>query len=156
MTRLQSVNRVISEFGDAIGMPDLQLGEQDRLRLMFDQTPVTLAYKATPMEMLWLYVDLGEIEPQSEKAAECLLQLGFLCWAMNKMTIGLDEDEKRAIGFTAIPVAQLNLQVLMEVAHHFLDSASTIRERLARRDYDLDLTDTPPLPSGPIDPFSFA
>ena len=156
MTRLQSVNSVIAEFGDSIGLPDLQLDDQDRLRLTFDQTPVTLAYAAAPMEILWLYVDLGEVDSQSEQAAECLLQLGFLCWTMNKMTIALDEDEKRAVGFTAIPVAQLDLQVLMEVTRHLLDAAEAIRDKLARRDYDIDSTGTAAPPSGSLDPITLA
>jgi hypothetical protein len=160
MSRINLVSKVIGEFGQEIGMPDLALDAEDRVRLMFDETPVTFVYAAEPVELFWLYVDLGEMPANgdADKAAECLLQLGFLCWAWNKMTIGLDEAGTRAIGFTVIPVALLELGVLKEVLEHLLDAALPVRERMARREFDIDVSDLQATPAamGPPNPATLA
>jgi Tir chaperone protein (CesT) family len=138
MSRTQHVGQVLQELAAEAGLASLSLDASDRASLLFDDIPVTFAYTAEPMELLWIWVDLGEIPADGAAAPECLLRLGLMSWAASVMTIGLDEQGRRALGFTSIAVAMLDLARLKEVLARLLAAARPIRERLAAGRFELD------------------
>jgi len=132
MSRERYVVQIVQELGAEMGMSDLALDENGRASLLFDDTPVTLMYCPDPVELLWLLVDLGEIDVDRHEPLEALLQLGFQTWSANRMTIGLTENGNRAVGHTSIPVVNLDRGLLEETLRYVLETADAIRERLAR------------------------
>lgn len=138
MSRLQHVVKVLQDLGAEAGLPSLGLDQSDRASLLFDDIPVTFAYTAAPAELLWIYVDLGEVPAEGAAAPTWLLQLGLSTWAASVMTIGLDEEGRRALGYTPIAVAMLDLPRLKEVLTRLLAAARPIRERLALRQFEID------------------
>ncbi|MEM7026442.1 MAG: type III secretion system chaperone, partial [Pseudomonadota bacterium] len=75
MSRINLVDTVIGELCQSMGLGDRQLDDQGRLTLRFDHTPVTFSYRAEPLEMLWLHVDLGAT-PEGRAAPYFLLRVG--------------------------------------------------------------------------------
>jgi hypothetical protein len=144
MSRRDYVSRVIDELGRSMGLSDLSLDERGRVTLLFDDAPVTFSYSEEPAELLWLFVELADIDPERKEPLEALLQLGLLTWSWSRMTIGASEDGRKAMGHTAIPVVNLDLVTLKDALRPFLDSAMSIRERMASGDYDLGM----PVPGG--------
>ena len=71
---------------------------------------LTTGYTATaePFEMLWLHADLGTIPDDGDEAPTFLLEVGRAGWALGRMTVGLDQDGRKAFGYTSIPVALLD------------------------------------------------
>jgi hypothetical protein len=139
MSRIKHVEQVLQELAAEAGLAQLRLDESDRASLLLDQIRVTFGYTAEPMELLWIWIDLGQIPAEGAAAPECLLRLGLMTWATSVMTIGLDEEGRRALGFTPIAVAMLDLARLKEVLARVLDAARAIRERLAAGRFELEL-----------------
>ncbi|MEM7021707.1 MAG: type III secretion system chaperone [Pseudomonadota bacterium] len=136
MSRISVVDTVIGELCQSMGLADSPLDDRGRLALRFDDTPVMFSYAAKPIEMLWLHVDLGET-PKGRAALEFLLRLGFDCWCLNRMTIGLDRDGHRAVGHSCVPVSELSLERLDQALGALLEVAVPIRERLLAGDFSI-------------------
>lgn len=136
MSRLGYVADVLKEFGNEIGMGDLALDETDRLSLTFDGVLVTLAYASEPIELIWIYVDLGEVPIEDVGVLQHLLKIGFECWAQNVMTIGLDDEARNAVGYSSIPVTLLDKRVLKELISRLLEATFLIREEIAQIAFD--------------------
>lgn len=139
MSRIDYVSGIIRELGTATGLPDLGLDGNNRLCLRFDSIPVTFHYTAEPVELLWLMVDLGELDPDDRQTLDGVLQLGFLTWLGNRMTLALSDDGRRVIGHSAIPVVNLDLALLKQALAQLMESAEAVAGRIARRDFDLGL-----------------
>lgn len=137
MSRYNFVASVFKELGQELGMGPLTLDETDRLSLVYDGVLVTFAYTSVPVELVWIYVDLGKVPPTGAVVPQRLLQLAFEYWAKSVMTIGMDDDGRDAVGFSSIPVSLLNLTVLQELLDHMLQATSVIREELARAEFGL-------------------
>jgi hypothetical protein len=137
MSRQHLVAQTIGELGTQLGIPDLALDDSSRVSLTVDGIRVTLNYAIEPIELLWLFVDLGEIADESTEVLEGLLQLGFLTWSSNSMTVGLDEDGKRALGYSSVPVVNLSLDTLVGQLNEMLRGAAAIRERIERNDFEV-------------------
>lgn len=133
MTRHAHAARIVAELGESMGMSGLSLDEGGAVSLAFDELPVTIAYAAEPVELLWLMADLGAVPDgvDGKDALKGLLQVGLASWATNRMTVGLDESGRRAVGFTAIPITHLNAELLQEVLGALIDIAQPVRAQLA-------------------------
>lgn len=141
MSRHNFVAGVFRGLGDKLGIAPLELDDADRVSLLFDGVLVTFAYTTDPIELVWIYVDLGEVPPHGVIAPQRLLQLGFEFWAKNVMTIGMDEVGRNAIGYSSIPVSLVDVAVLQELLDHMLQAAFLIREQLASVEFDVSQTD---------------
>lgn len=130
MSRYNYVADVFAELGQSMGMPPLVLDDTDRVSLVFDGVLVTFAYTSEPVELVWLYIDLGEVADDDVPVLQRLLQLGFDCWTRSVMTIGMDDAGRNAVGYTAIPVSALSLTSLKDVLSSLLQAAFLIREHL--------------------------
>ncbi len=138
MSRMEYVSQIVGELGRGMGMHDLSLDEEGKVSLLFDDVRVTFMYSDNPVDLLWLFVDLADVDPEQQAPLEALLQLGFLTWSRGRMTIGMSGDGRKAIGHTVIPVVNLDIGVVQDTLGQFLESAMSIRERMARGDYELD------------------
>lgn len=161
MSRFDHVNRVLSEVARALGVQDVALGEDDCATLAFDEMEVDFLYTTEPLELLWLYADLGEIPAEGDAAPVLLLQVGFGSWALCRMTIGLDDQGRRARGFAAIPVSLLDPPMLEKTLAGLLEVALPLRARLAGRDFQLPpladdapdaVAETGPVERAPVEP----
>ena len=132
MSRYNYVTEVLKELGNDMGMGPLELDDTNRLSLVFDGVLVTLSYTTDPLELLWIYVDLGEVPADNIHVSREMLKLGFECWGQNVMTIGLDDDGNKAIGYSSIPVTVLELPVLREMLSRMLQATFVVREHLAK------------------------
>jgi len=140
MSRQHLVAQVITELGEELAVPDLALDETSRATLSFENIHVTLHYVIEPIELLWLIVDLGTIDPSRTEVLEGLLQCGFLTWSSNCMTVGLDEQGDHGYGHASIPVVQLSLETLRSQLEEMVEAAQAIRERIERNDFEIALT----------------
>lgn len=142
MSNRHRVDLALSEFAASCGLPGLALDDNDRTTLAIGKVPITFLYQATPVEMVSLYAELGEIPECGADAPEFLLQLGLGSWVAGHMTIGLDRDGKSVLGYTVIPAARFSQQTLSETLQRLLAVARPLRQRIATRDFRLDLPDT--------------
>ncbi|MEW4486713.1 CesT family type III secretion system chaperone [Thalassoglobus sp. JC818] len=126
-SRYDYVARILNELGDEMGMSSLRFDTTDRISLYFDDIHLTLAYGAEPVELLWIYVDLGNDIGDDPNLLQRVLQLGFETWTRSVMTIGLDDKKDQLIGYTSIPVTILDLNVLQETLSLVLQSARVVR-----------------------------
>lgn len=147
MSRLSYVETVLDELASEIGLKNMPLDSTGRVSVRFETVPITLAYSDQPVELLWLYADLGSLPEEGYEAPAFLLQLGFALWASNRMTVGLDEKGEVALGYTVIPVSALTFPLLRDVFKQLAETAKPIRERLERGDYTIDVP-TPPVEGG--------
>ena len=136
MSRINIAHTVVGELCERLGLGAKTLDSSGRLSLRFDDTPVAMTYAEEPLELLWLQVDLGPV-PEGAAALRFLLRLGFDCWGLNRMTIGVDDQGRNAWGFTCIPVARLSGESLEQTLSALLEVAIPIRERLSRGEVDL-------------------
>lgn len=136
MSRFNYVTEVLHELGATMGMGPLELDDTNRLSLVFDGVLVTFSYTADPVELLWIYVDLGDVPAGNIRIPREMLKVGFECWANNVMTIGLDDAGNKAIGYSSIPVSVLEISVLQEMLSRILQTTFLVREHLARSMFD--------------------
>ncbi|MEM6365856.1 MAG: CesT family type III secretion system chaperone [Planctomycetota bacterium] len=127
MSRINHVESVFHQFGERMGMGPLVLDSTDRVSLVFDGVLVTFAYSNEPIELIWIYIDLGSVPEEGVAALQTLLTIGFDSWAHNIMTIGLDDEGQNAVGYTSIAVSMLELPLLEEMVSRMLQAASLIR-----------------------------
>jgi hypothetical protein len=152
VSRSDHVASVLSALAGELGLPALALDDNDRATLAFDGMAVTFVYTTEPVELLWLYADLGEIPADGDQAPAFLLQVGLGSWALNRMTIGLDDQGRKVRGYTALPVSLLDPGMLHKTLIGLLEVALPLRQRLADQDFALTIpadsadgaTDAPP------------
>lgn len=146
MSRLDHAAHIVRELGDSMGMSGLSLDEANSVSLAFDDMPLTLAYRAEPLEVLWLMADLGEVPEGTDgrDMLKALLQAGFVSWATNCMTVAMDESGRRAIGFTAIPITHLRVEVLHQVLGALVETALPMRAEILAGTPTAGGSDDPP------------
>ncbi len=142
MSRIDYVTGILQEFGAEVGLP-LELGSDGRASLRFDDLLVTFAYGEQPMEMLWVYADLGPIPASGVAVPDLLLELNLTVWLRANMTISVDRAGERALGFTMLPLASLDLRALKTALDMLLDVAAEIRGLLEHAEH-LETPAAPP------------
>ncbi|MCD0457860.1 type III secretion system chaperone [Roseiconus lacunae] len=131
MSRINHVANVFADLGREMNMGPLKLDDTDRLSLLFDGVLVTFSYSTEPMELIWIYVDLGEIPSGGVLAMQRLLACAFESWMTSIMTIGMDDDGRNAVGFTSIPVSTLSVQAVRETVGAMLRAAAKTSDAIA-------------------------
>lgn len=130
MSRERIVADAVAALGADLGIPALALDASRRASFCYDGVQFTLSYATEPAEVLWLYVDLGDVEADNPQMLQCLMQMGYATWFGNCMTIGLNEAGERGIGSSGIPVVWLNPDRLTQLVKRMLAAAAEVRERL--------------------------
>lgn len=131
MSRLDHVERMIAELGGALSLPGLALDDSGRLSLTVGDAPVTILYRVQPVELVWIFVGLGELSDLDEAAMGFLLRSTGRLWAASGATIGLGEDGKQLLSRMQVPVAALDGNGLREALTTLLDASLPIRAALA-------------------------
>ncbi|MEM9045351.1 MAG: type III secretion system chaperone [Pseudomonadota bacterium] len=153
MLNSDHINPITEEFGDMIGVPGLQLDTDGRASLKVGQLDVGLLLDREDQQIFWLFVSFGELS-DDEEAPAFLMQVNFLSWLGDTMTIAIDEDGPgdgyRVIGYNAIPTSILSAEILSHSFQRFCNAALVIHSRLDAADYSpLDeslVTDAPSIP----------
>ena len=91
MDPVDILNNLLGEFGSSIGMPELELDEENRCNLMFDE--VAVSFELSPDEAsVYLYSYLGDVVSNDSKAAfAVLLDANCLFRGTMGATMGVDE-----------------------------------------------------------------
>ncbi|MEM1112785.1 MAG: type III secretion system chaperone [Pseudomonadota bacterium] len=131
----EQVTNVLDDLARAYGLVDLDLDSQGRVSLRRHEVVLTLSYSDVPLEGLTIFVDLGTLPMESAPALNYLLELNYLAWTANLMSIGLDASGDRAIGQFVVPLSCIERQSLQAQLTDMIKAAQTIRQRLAAEDY---------------------
>ena len=134
MSRIDYVTAILEDFGTEVGLP-IELGSDGRASLWFDDQLVTFAYREKPMELLWIYADLGPVPARGLAVPNLLLELNLSVWLRANMTIAIDQKGERALGYTTLPPASLDLRALKVALDMLLDVAVEIRGLLKNPDH---------------------
>ncbi len=137
MSRFDLAASIVSEFCADMGLDGIRPNADGRLTLDFGDVPVTFAFSADPVEVLWLHAGLGSIPAEGLAAPKFLMHLASACWTRNRMTVGLDANGQTVWGYTCIPAAKLNKQSLEQTLTALLEAAVPASVQLARQDFDL-------------------
>ncbi|MCP3880490.1 MAG: CesT family type III secretion system chaperone [Sulfitobacter sp.] len=153
MSRRDFASSIVEQWCEEIGLTGVKADAQGRLSLTFEETIVTFAHREQPVETVAIYIDLGTMPKNGAGVPEMLLSLNLQTWLSNNMTIGLDPDSDRAIGWNTIPVSQLSISTLREVTEAMLTTAMSIKEALDRPGFAAEAAtrnqDAPPDPFNP-------
>jgi hypothetical protein len=134
MSRLNYVRSVVHEAGHSLGEPELQLGERScSVALEVQGLKLTMTYGSEPEELLWLFVDLGPV-PDDAELLRGLLAFGLLSWAAAQMTLGIDGERRRLVGYVALPVVVLTTEGLIDALNQLHARGAELVDRLAHRD----------------------
>ena len=150
MSRVEQVEALVSELGAQLGLPELRFDETGRIALQVGEAPVTLLYQVEPLELIWLYCGLGDLPDESEATGALLLRANARTWTSSGVSIGIDEQGKRALGFLPLPVGSLTAAGLREALTVLLEASLPIRGQLAAGDAGADAAgeDDTQLPGG--------
>lgn len=121
MSRSAYVQDVLSRFADTVGQSTFQLNDNLQANIVIDGFELLISYHSDPVELLWLSVDLGR-SPTAKRHLHQVMQHGFSHWALNRMTVALDEETNHLTAFNAIPVCNLNEHVFADVLKGFYQS----------------------------------
>ena len=130
MSRRAYIEQVVAELGAAMGLPALALDGDGRASVLLDDVLFTLMAGDDPVELLWLFADLGYVGPDDPARLRTLLRLGAETWSRGQMTVGLDQHGRHAIGHSAIPVVDLDLALLQNTLRDFADTTMAVRTAL--------------------------
>ncbi|MEO1018413.1 MAG: CesT family type III secretion system chaperone [Pseudomonadota bacterium] len=134
MSRLDYANTILNELGAEIGLGDIAFDASGRSSLTFDDTLVTMHYTEDPVELIWLYVDLGPAAAEGTALPLFLLELNMQAWLRSCMTLGLAAGGARVVGSNCLALATLDLPALKAVLEAMLEASRGIRTELQRPD----------------------
>jgi hypothetical protein len=141
------VASAIAEVAAARGAPGLALDQEGCAELRVGALSVTLMLASEPVDLLWLYADLGDV-PDEPELLRGLMRLGFVSWTSGQLTLGLSSDGRRMVGYSTVPVATLTKDTLASALDRLYQGAEAILDRLAHRQFDLDDGPAPSSPGG--------
>ena len=97
MCPVDILNNLLEEFGASTGMPELELDEENRCNLMFDE--VAVSFELSPDEAsVYLYSYLGDVVNNDSKAVfSALLDANYLFRGTLGATLGVDEASGRVV-----------------------------------------------------------
>ncbi|MEM7023132.1 MAG: type III secretion system chaperone, partial [Pseudomonadota bacterium] len=137
MSRLGYVKQVVEELGMSVGQSDLSLDDRGATVLQVEGMVFTLIHAADPEEILWLFVDLGQV-PEDAELLRGLLTFGLMTWASAQMTVGVNKAGDRILGYVALPVVVLTAERLIDCLNRMHACGTELVGRLNRRDFSFD------------------
>jgi hypothetical protein len=126
---------MLAELGTELGLPGLAPDASGRLSLTIGEVPLTLLYTEQPVDLLWIFCGLGELDGLDEDAMAFLLRATGRLWPTSGMTLGIGEDGKQLLGRLQIPVSALESGVLKEALTLAVEASQPLRSALAARDF---------------------
>ena len=131
MVRDQRIDEVVANFGSRIGIEQLAFDESERASYAYDGFRFTLYFGSVPMDLLWIFVDLGGVNDYGSEALSDLLHLDEQAWSQRCLTVSIDDCGERVIGYASIEASELDEHRLAEVVARMSESASKVRQAVA-------------------------
>ena len=146
MDPVDILNNLLGEFGTAIGMPELELDEENRCNLMFDE--VAVSFELSPDEAsVFLYSYLGDVASNDSKAVfAALLDANYLFRGTMGATMGVDEASGRVVMIRSEDLSTLRLSRFQSLVEEFVNLAELWQNRLADFPADTAQQSTPATP----------
>ena len=125
------LNNLLEEFGASIGMPELELDEENRCNLMFDE--VAVSFELSPDEAsVYLYSYLGDVVNNDSKAVfSALLDANYLFRGTLGATLGVDEASGRVVMIRLEDLSTLRLSRFQSLVEEFVNLSELWQNRLA-------------------------
>ena len=148
MNSANVMKNLFSEFGAAIGLPELQPDEENRCNLMFDE--VAVSFELSPHEdSIYIYAYLGDMPAGAPKALPAaLLDANYLFRGTGGATIGMDEATGRVVMVRAADLSTLRQSTFQSLVEEFVNLAELWQKKLAGFPMG---TEEEPLPATPLD-----
>ena len=125
------LNNLLREFGSAIGIPDLQLDEEYRCNMMFDEVPVSFEL-GDGDESVYIYSLLGQVpEDGLERFYAELLHANYLFADSGGSTLGVDSKSGNVVLLREERLESMRLSTLESVAEQFVSVAEAWMNRLS-------------------------
>ena len=142
------LNNLLGEFGTAIGMPELELDEENRCNLMFDE--VAVSFELSPDEAsVFLYSYLGDVVSNNSRAVfAALLDANYLFRGTMGATMGVDGASGRVVMIRSEDLSTLRLSRFQSLVEEFVNLAELWQNRLA--DFPADTAQQSP-PATPVE-----
>ena len=140
------LNNLLGEFGSSIGMPELELDEENRCNLMFDE--VAVSFELSPDEAsVYLYSYLGDVASNDSKAVfAALLDANYIFRGTLGATMGVDEASGRVVMIRSEDLSTLRLSRFQSLVEEFVNLAELWQNRLADFPADTAQQSTPATP----------
>ena len=124
------LNNLLREFGSAIGIPDLQLDEEYRCNMMFDEVPVSFEL-GDGDESVYIYSLLGQVPDDGlERFYAELLHANYLFAESGGSTLGVDSQSGNVVLLREERLESMRLSTLESVAEQFVSVAEAWMGRL--------------------------
>ena len=125
------LNNLLREFGSAIGIPDLQLDEEYRCNMMFDEVPVSFEL-GDGDESVYIYSLLGQVPDDGlERFYAELLHANYLFAESGGSTLGVDSRSGNVVLLREERLESMRLSTLESVAEQFVSVAEAWMNRLS-------------------------
>lgn len=96
MVGIDNIRNITNETFAARGLATAAFGADNCAEVTIDGVPVTLMYDIEPLELPWLFADLG-LAPEDPVLLRGILRYGHVLWAAGKMTLALDRDGEQLV-----------------------------------------------------------
>ena len=127
------LNNLLREFGSAIGIPDLQLDEEYRCNMMFDEVPVSFEL-GDGDESMYIYSLLGQVPDDGlEPFYAELLHANYLFAESGGSTLGVDSKSGNVVLLREERLESMRLSTLESVAEQFVSVAEALDEPVEQR-----------------------
>ena len=124
------VNNLLREFGVAIGIPDLQLDEEYRCNMMFDEVPVSFELGGDD-ESVYIYSLLGHVPGDGlEQFYAELLHANYVFAENGGSTLSVDTQSGSVVLLREERLELLRLSRLESVVEQFVNVAEVWMTRL--------------------------
>lgn len=143
MVGIDTIKKVTNETLISRGLPAVEFGEDNCAEFAIDGVPITLMYGTDPLELVWLFADLGLV-PEDPVLLRGILRYSQVLWAAGRMTVALDRDGEHLVGYNCLAAASLTPEVLGEQLDRIFAGAADVLDRLAHQDFELDLPTADP------------
>ena len=125
-----AMNNLLHEFGASIGIPDLQLDEEYRCNMMFDDVPVSFEL-GDGDESMYIYSLLGHVpEDGLEQFYAGLLHANYVFADNAGSTLSVDSQSGNVVLFRQERLELLRLSRLESVVEQFVNVAEGWMKRL--------------------------
>ena len=124
------MNNLIREFGASIGIPDLQLDEEYRCNMMFDEVPVSFEL-GDGDESMYIYSLLGHVPDDGlERFYAELLHANYVFADSGGSTLSVDSQSGNVVLLREERLELLRLSRLESVVEQFVNVAEDWMSRL--------------------------
>ena len=124
------MNNLLHEFGASIGVPDLQLDEEYRCNMMFDDVPVSFEL-GDGDESMYIYSLLGHVPDDGlEQFYAELLHANYVFADNAGSTLSVDSQSGNVVLFRQERLELLRLSKLESVVEQFVNVAEGWMKRL--------------------------